>query len=115
MLDVVKECRDASLRSLTFGGIDTGSALFFWHFKRNSKWARHGDKRQYNPTVRPEPRDDRRDRCHEKLEKDVAFVNVMITPKNRVATHLMLKYDIVDQFAILGKALFGIMAVGLMH
>ena len=91
-LDIESECQgNARLQHLTFTNIDSPGAAFFWKFLRTSKWLRKYEQAEEGnfATVN---RDDKFDRCMEKLEKDVAFVNVMMAPKNMAKAVLDMRY-----------------------
>ena len=52
--------------------------------------------------ARERRRSERLERCEEKLEKDVAFVNVFAAEKQMRMLNVAMKYDLVDQISLLG-------------
>ena len=94
IIDPVYECGDNQLVALTMLGISERHEFFAWKYWRQSQW--YKDSYGANLLITEVSR------CHEKLSKDFAFINVMMM-NNMVAVSTMSRqYDNVDQLAIIG-------------
>ena len=102
LLDPNFECLgNPRLQELTFANINTESALFFWRYPRISHWEHQGFLTDYKRGQAVQ--DDHFDRCVEKVEKDLAFVNILIAPKELALLNMTMKYDLIDQVSIIGN------------
>ena len=78
-----------------FSNINSHTDFFFWKYIKTSKWYVN----PFSLDVDFSPKT----RCIEKLQNDIAFLNIIISENDVSVATLSPKYDLIDQLAISGN------------
>ena len=92
-------CQDPDLQAKAFANLETGTALFFWKYLRASVW--HNTRFEVVPES-DRPMTDAYKRCLEKMDKDWAFVDIVVAPKMLKSTNIAVQYGTIDKISIPG-------------